>query len=259
MTTSLCLFACYSKSDVIFKNTMEYLRQLALHFDKVLVLTNRRNTQNGHVTNEDALPSGCELQYVEETAANDFGMFHQILHTYESNATAPLTRLGLVNDSCYIVNDLHNTFARAKRNRYRFWGLLKSEEIAPHIQSFFVVADGTEAVDTVLEFFREKELPPKITRDELIRNYEIGLSLHMLQKGFDLESMYSMKNVLRACAERPLPPNASVFYWDTLLVMGYPLLKRKRKFLLHHTAVLHDWVDPYFMQTMIGMEGDVMF
>lgn len=241
-TTSLCLMGSFLAYPTIPTNLLEYMRQLSRHFDRMVFITN--DCHGGHLTNQDKLPESCVVVFVKNEGL-DLGMVYKVLANLQKNN---LRRICHVNDSCWVVNDLDNAFARAKRNNFKFWGLLKSFEVRPHIQSFFVVAED-EAIDHYLDFYRNAEMESNISRHDIIHKFEIGLSEHMSHK-FDLDSHYSMESVLRVAPERPLPPNASVNYWDVLLMLGFPLLKRNRTNFIGSVDVMHVYIDPYFLNTI---------
>lgn len=244
-TTSLCLMASFLQSPRIPANLLEYMRQLAIHFDHMIFITNDCHGYSC-LENQNELPIHCKVVFVKNEGA-DFGMWYKILGSLQ--ASPRLQRICIVNDSCWIVNDLDNAFARAKRNSYKFWGLLKSFEVRPHIQSFFAVAEE-EAVRPFLEFFHSATMESNISKHDLIHQFEIGLSDHMAKR-FDLHSHYSMDNVLQLVSPRQLPPNASVNYWDVLLILGYPLLKKKRVMIVNEVDFLRKWIDPYFLKTLM--------
>lgn len=236
-TKSVCLMASYDHGNRIHPNLLEYLKQLSPHFDRLVLITNTRDLHN------DGVPSNCGILMVAN-GGRDFGMWSRVLGNLPPEG---LERIALVNDSCYIVNrNLAKEFARAKDNGYGFWGLVKSEEIQPHIQSFFVVAEKPAVVD-VLEFFRLHPVKYNAERDEVIHTGEIGLSAYMAEKGHELCGLYDMSSVLRVAPPRLLPPNPSVFYCDVLLVIGYPLLKKKAMFM---NPLATGVVEPYFLRTL---------
>lgn len=250
-TTSLCLFASYDTSNRVSDNLIEYVTQLKEHFDKVLFLTNPRGTTNGQLENEGSLR--CKVVYVPNQC-QDFGMWYRLLHRFPDIYN--LKRLALVNDSCFIVNDLSRAFKRAAETNLVFWGLLKSDEVSPHVQTFFVVMDSVESVKWGLKFFNDQVMPTDITRHDLVHVWEIGLSRHMAEQ-FEVSGVYSMQDVLKVAPARSAPSNASVYYWDVLLYLGYPLMKRNRKNVSTAIQVITDRIHPYYLRTMNGAIGSM--
>lgn len=218
-TQSACLVASYSPRAGICPNLVHYTHELSNHFDRVVLLTNKRPLPNA-----SSLPPTCVVACVPNQCL-DFGMWARVLHNLNSTG---LRRLGLVNDSCYIVRPLDGAFATAQHHGWEFWGMCYSEEQAPHVQSFFVVAEGG-AVARMLDFFKGGRFDgcASLSKDEIVRRYEVGLSRHM-SSAHSIHGVYSMDMVLRRWPERPVPPNAPTFYWDCLLELGCPLLKKTR-------------------------------
>lgn len=221
-TRSVCLFATHRAQPDLCPNAVEYARQLGRHFELVVMLTNTRQ-----IGNKDDLPPGCKLVFVPNMCL-DFGMWSRVLRRLKARS---LRRLGLVNDSCYILGSLDPAFETARAQGWRFWGMCRSEEIAPHVQSFFVVLEA-EAVPHGLRFFKRDTLAhcarPGYSKTALVRDFEVGLSRHMAAR-FEPRAVYSMDSVLQVAAPKDgFPNNVATVYWDALLLLGCPLLKKTR-------------------------------
>lgn len=152
---------------------------------------------------------------------------------------APIERVGLMNDSCTILRDLRDLFAwaeetRMDRRRKRsdqeqeqeqeqrtpsaspqasqqqqqqqqqlpplFWGISLSYSPRRHLQSFFLVFDGTRAVESLFRFAMERDVfrvPDRTAKMHIIQGFELGLSDFMEASGLPGDSPYSTHTVFR--------------------------------------------------------------
>lgn len=244
---SLCIMAAYETTPALCSNLVEYMKNLNPHFECRLLLTNSRGP-SGDIPPTN-IPDGWKFRIVPNQCL-DFGMWYRVLHTM---CQYDIERLCLVNNSCFIVEDLTACFLKAKRNDYKFWGMTTSYETAPHIQSYFVVADGQRAVATMLQFFHVKDmdhcLDKNYTRINLINEFEISMSLYMTRHGLTPIGMYTQE-LVDVVSSRKLS-NISYWCWDMLLFMKCPLLKKKRH--PFPKSVSCDWIDPYFKRTIADL------
>jgi hypothetical protein len=155
------------------------------------------------------------------------------------NADLPsLERLGLFNDTTFVVREVQPFFDGAREDAWEVWGMTGSEEIAQHIQSYFLVTETAGACAHLLGFFHRNNMDhvvsPTYTKQDLVEEFEVGLSQHMLQR-FELQAWFCMADVLGVVPPRKrlsglldVAPNPTVFYWDVLLRLGCPLVKKLR-------------------------------
>ena len=220
--TSLCVFATHDESGGPFDAyVIEYARQLASHYEKLVIVSNPRAGETGA-----RLPDGTRVCFVPNGGL-DFGMWARVLKNLDRPG---LQRLGLVNDSAMLVGDVAGCFDKARDSNWEFWGVVESEEIRKHVQSWFLVAEGTRTVRRVLDFFRELDMPWLLAapKGDIVEQCEVGLSQHVA-KITGIHGVYSMADVLGVTSARAnAPPNPSYWYWDALLRLGCPCLKKKR-------------------------------
>jgi lipopolysaccharide biosynthesis protein len=222
--TSLALMAHYNTAPDIDANLVLYLQELSAHFDTVLVLTNPRPIAT-------ALPPRCVLVFVPHNIGLDFGKW---MFALKNLPMGPIDRLGLFNDSVFLVNDLRPSFDQARARGWEFWGMTASDELARHLQSYFLVADTPAACDRVLEFFKSNakgmEAMPKL---DIIRKFEVGLS-EFMARSHKLEALFKPEDILRHAKPRwPATNNIAAGYWDILFHKGCPVLKKARLRLPH--------------------------
>lgn len=241
-TTSLGLLAHYSLDTALDANLLEYIRQLAAEFEVFVLLTNRRD-----IRNVGDLPANCRLVFVPNQGL-DIGKWMWLLH----NLRLPrLERLGLFNDTTFVVGDMRPFFDKAKA--WDVWGMTSSTEQIPHIQSYLLVADSPAAAAHLLGFFNgttmDHTVSPAYSKHDLVLEFELGLSRHMASR-FELHAFYSLDDVLRVVPRRQdANENAVVYYWDVLLRLGCPLLKKLRRRVVEGPALLAT-IDPRYAATL---------
>ena len=219
--SSLAVFQTYDADGRPFDDdVVEYVTQLAQQFDKVVVVSNARFGETGN-----GLPDGTTVCVVPNGGL-DFGMWVRVL----KNLDRPGLRcLGLFNDSTTIVGALAPCFSAARARAWDFWGMVLSDELCRHVQSWFLVADSEPCVRRVLDFFRSLDVEWLMgaSKHHAVWGCELGLSRHMSEVT-TLHGLYSMADVLEAVPPRQTDPNPSFYYWDALRYLGCPLLKKSR-------------------------------
>lgn len=95
----------------------------------------------------------------------------------------------ICNDSVYgPLFDLKNIFLGMEADQCDFWGITESDEIATHLQSYFLVFRKPVLDD---ESFREFWQQVEVVSDKkaIIERYEVGLSQKLLSRGFSCSSV----------------------------------------------------------------------
>jgi len=217
-TKKLCLFACHPSPD---PNVQQYVLQLAKQFDLVLCLHSKN----------DQVVWQCPTQNVKSVIVPnyllDMGMWMRVLINLDMTG---LDQIALVNDSCTAIKPIDVLF---QSNFTGFWGVCDSYEISHHIQSFFLVFE--KAVVPLLDTF-VKQLAPKIDNHDgdkraIINSFEIGISTFIKEHSFELDTVYN--STLVNAHPTPISPNVirinpTYYYWDRMLSLGCPLLKKTR-------------------------------
>lgn len=246
-TTSLGLLAHHGTGDRLCPNLVEYIRQLAPNFQRFLLVTNYRT-----LSNADDLPENCTVVFAPNQGL-DIGKHMYVLHHLRAPA---LQRLGLFNDSAFVVRDVHPFFEGARDKGWDVWGMTLSQELSNHIQSYFVVADSAPAAQHLLRFFNKRTMDhvqaPTYKKFDLVKEFEVGMSRHMARR-FALHAWYSMYDVVRWEEPRDVPPNPSACYWDVLLLMGCPLLKKFRLRVVNGADVM-PLFEPRYAATISGID-----
>lgn len=224
-TTRLCVFAIHSTLDHIDHNTLLYLDQLTRHFDLVLTMTTQIEVKNA-----EHLPDKCVLRMVPNQC-HDFGMWFRVIWNLPLRN---IQTLALVNDSCQILKSLDEVFGIAATHPdWKFWGVSDSAELQPHLQTYFVVCVG-DVIQHLIDFVHQSKMSVKDMQDKwtVVRDFEIGLSTFLTNRGIKIHAVYPYERVNLCFTHlKTTGSNPSLALWDRLLVLGCPLLKKKR---IHH-------------------------
>ena len=235
---SLCCFASYSTND-FSDNDHEYINALSQHFSAIIILTNtmRPVNLNKH------FPSNSCICFVPNEGL-DFGMFWRILHPLsyyfihtkkddKMDWINKLDKLALVNDSCKIVKPLDDLFKweckklnNLKENPF-IWGITKSFEGNPHLQSYFLVFPSIKTIQILMQFVIENKVYDTPKRHDIIRKYEIGLSDYFRKNDILLEAPYTSESITGKTIYKR--KNPSYIFWRELIDLGSPIIKKKHK------------------------------
>ncbi len=229
---SLCLFATYDRSNCneFRKEVTEYIKTLAQGFDAVWVLTNHRSQPIHH---EEVFGKDTNVRVICMTnMCIDFGMWFRILrYLLEVDVKLFPSRIALVNDSTILVNR-DKLLHVLEETREDFWGMTDSmEKGTHHLQSYFLVFDGSEAIRLLHTFVVKSKIHNclQLNKRGIIERFEIGLSSFMGLNKITLTAMYPFTTLMKY----PSPwdtvgQNPSYVLWDRLLYAGMPLLKKRR-------------------------------
>jgi CDP-glycerol glycerophosphotransferase (TagB/SpsB family) len=259
----VCLFAGYDRDGIVDDYVVAYVRELARHADVHYLADcemrpGELDKLAPHVVSAQACRHG---EY-------DFGSYSRLIRQLGWECIAGYDELLLVNDSCYLLRDLDEVFARMDARACDWWGLQATKgTIATrshpgnrfrqpipmaavrdsllrdfegeyqydfHVGTYFVAYRAPVLSDAHFRRLLESVVPGQ-SKKALVLKYEVGLTRHLIARGhaFDtfIGSLY------------PFHPIFSNWHFH-LLGQGFPLFKR---YLLseNHYAVpgLHDWAE----------------
>lgn len=259
-TRSLCLFASYSTEPNVSRNVYKYIQQLANHFDQVFFITNECRTNDE--TGKTLLPMIDNASvFMVPNKCLDFGMWLRVLLSFTKESSDYMQkrfdRIALVNDSCYILKPISHLFTLAKQNSSGFWGLTENFEFFHHLQSFFLVFERESAIQTLSDFVMNIDLECLLSCEskkmKLVEMCEVGISKFFIQKGIKPTALYSsskLKETKPAIGPVAFCQNPTFYLWDRLLILGCPLLKRKRHNIQNAESFIHQHIDPSFVHTL---------
>lgn len=197
----------------------------------------------------------------------DFGMWQEGLRNYEA---ANLKELLLLNSSIVgPLGDLGQLWSRPDVKSSDFWGLTDNTDLAPHLQSYFMVFPQRVLEAECFRQFWDSILPYQ-DKMQLIRSYELGLTLWLEQHGFQWRALFPSETIRAKVkghtsvftkAKRRLlrgsepGPNVTLSYPELLLQAGMPFLKAS---LLERGNIYRDPKEALSLLADKGLPAEVM-
>ena len=213
----VALYASYQTGNSIpgyVRFALAHLAQTDFH---VVLLTNERDLSEDSL--EFIADNDIELFFTQNHGF-DFGMWHRYLQlkvqSPASNgaqgAMGSLDRLLVLNDSIvYFQDNFEKFFAEAEKRNVDVVSLTQSEEIFPHLQSFFLYMKQPALGAFFMHLF---ETPEQEDFASTVRLMEVGLSGKFAEAEVSMDSIYRTK-------ENPL------FASKELIEQGAGFIKRK--------------------------------
>lgn len=155
--------------------------------------------------------------YRRANVGYDFGSWASALSAFPRLAAA--SRVILTNDSLVgPFRSIAAELAMFDQTPVDVWGLVRSRQMVPHIQSFFLgFRDGVLADSGLSRFFADVRVQDR--KDDVVVAYELGLSQLMRER--DLISA-----ALHPWREHTRRDNPTMDGWRSLLDEDFPFVKR---------------------------------
>lgn len=227
----LCVFVHYSIEAKMPYYVQCYLTELVRFFDQVIMVTNSRQLDEHSYSSVE----GVDLMTVPNEGY-DFGMFYKVM---QSMSIEKYETIACVNDSNLLVKKLDSVFSWKKEKDVELWSLIDSyekpwfatHENSYHLQSFFLVFEKP-AIELLPSFFDSLQLEeiyaftdPKLLKNRVINDWEIGLTQFMIDQGVKIGSYIDSKSFAEM-NRLPENKNLTMKFYKLLLSNGYPLLKK---------------------------------
>lgn len=215
---NVCVFVNYDSKSVLQEYVIVYLKHLSQYFDIIFVST----SEGLHKSKEniDVLRKFCQRIIIRKNEGYDFGSWRLGLELIEEHLNE-YDNLLLCNDSVYgpfhHLGDVLNEFNTSDLDAM---GLVMSQEIQTHLQSYFVLYKPNLFLSKPFkDFWSAVKIHSR--KWDIIKNYEIGFSQRLLR-------VFSEKYKIGAyCDTSDLPVvNVTQVYWKELLLnRGFPFIK----------------------------------
>lgn len=213
----VCLFAHFDDEDRVDGYVWRYLEKLKeLKFAIILISTSRLSA--GEVGRLKGL---CDDVIVRDNTGLDFASWSA---GFAKHGATIGGRLLLANDSVYgPVGSLGSALEKLTRTPADFYGMVESVEIAPHLQSWFVLLQPQVVRDAAFKAFLAKPFAA-MTRAQIVRSGEVALSRQLIAAGFRYEALHRGSSASRLPARHDANP--MLLHWRELLIdTGVPFLK----------------------------------
>jgi lipopolysaccharide biosynthesis protein len=212
----VCLFAHFDRDDKVEDYVLWYLRHISdLNFSIVFISAARLSSSE-----VKQLGAYCCDVILRENAGLDFGSWSA---GFAKHGSAIDGRLLLANDSVYgPIGSLAAAVGRLTSKRSDFYGLVESVEIEPHLQSWFLLFEPWVVKNAEFEAILAQPFS-SMTRRQIVRYGEVGLSRRLAKAGFRYEALHRNDD---AGLPRRYDANHMLVFWRELLLgEGIPFLK----------------------------------
>lgn len=213
----LCLFAQYHQDAIVADHVVRYLRALADAGFVVLVLS---TSPLAPVECAKIRAAGAELILRDNRGMDFGGWIEACIRLFPIQAELLL----LANDSVYApVGDLTGFIHRLTAVDADFYGALETLEIAPHLQSWFVLLRPAAYRSDAFARLMLRPMVPTDSKLELVIRYEVGLTQALMQAGLRHHATFSLADRRGIASE--IPYNPAHLLWRELIEAGVPFLK----------------------------------
>lgn len=212
MTKRISLVAGYDAKGVIHDYVIHLIRCLSAISQVYYFCDN--DLADGESAKLEGLATICGAR---RHGRYDFGSWREMIDQIGWQAIAQFDELVLVNDSCYgPFYDLSGVFERMNSQPCDFWSITCSREIAFHLQSYFLVFKNPVTADVDFQKFWSN-ISEESSYENVVINYEVGLSRLLLRKGFLAATYISSK----------LNENLTIFPLTMIRNLEMPFIKVK--------------------------------
>lgn len=245
-----CVFSHFDANDRVERYVLYYLEQLKLCGYEVLLVSTSRTISDASVA---ALSRDCHTVCIRENVGYDFGSYKAGIELLKQHG-ARVSRLLVANDSVFgPFNDLQPILHAMERDDIDLCGLTDSHDHGYHLQSYFISYSARLYESSAFnDFWSSVDLISNTTdnfKQKIVHNYEVGGSRHFLQAGCSYAVVFPYRDVLERVFRRTLQRldesrqpgtdivmqpgelvynlNASHCYWEELIDMGMPFIKRE--------------------------------
>lgn len=218
----VAVFASYSVDGTLPPQVKPYLEGLRPLVDRIVVVCD--NTIGP--LRREVLAKLADHVIAERHGEYDFGSYKRgVAWARQAGWLDEADDLILCNDSCFgPVGSFAPMFERMEARHLDFWGATDSQEIHPHLQSFFVVLNWHVFQSPTFRAFMDS-VTKQPNVHEVIKKYEIGLTKTLAKAGYSWGAMVE-NNLKGVHPDDPTYRNITV-HPITALDKGLPLVKAK--------------------------------
>jgi rhamnosyltransferase len=229
----LAIYAHFSESRKVARYVFYFLKELRSLGFEICFVSNSRLA----IESRSEISTLCQNLIQRENTGYDFSMWQAGLTESDLSKRDEL----LLTNSSIVgpLQPLAPLWQNSLVNNCDFWGLTDNDEFGRHLQSYFIVFRRQVIQDTCFMGFWNSVLPLK-DKQEVIQNYEIGLTRWLEENGFKWQAVFTqehmwslflsrrsfVKKIADWYYDRGLPGrNTTTLVPDLLLQSGMPFLK----------------------------------
>jgi rhamnosyltransferase len=254
LSNKLCLFASYSFTGEVAEYVFHYLSAIKKEGYSLAFISTSCIKENCLTK----LKENCSLVIERENAGLDFASWQCGLKVYDW--AKDFTQVLIANDSVFGPFKPLGPILSSMNKRCDVWGMTDNYDIDYHIQSYFVHFNEKVIRSTAWLSFWQNMNTTGIPKDEIIKQYEVGLSRRMLDAGFKLGVHTSIDTLTRNIGGNDKEISPPLVYWKALIRnFDFPFLKRE--LLISTTIPKAYWHRNIYINTanwrqILGRESD---
>jgi hypothetical protein len=140
----------------------------------------------------DRLRRLCRAVIVRRSFGRDFGAWRDVMRS-DFVKIDRVRELLLVNDSVLgPIRPIEPLFEQM-RSSEGVWGLINSDQNGSHLQTFFLLSRGREAVEAVFAFLEDIAL--SADKEIMIKNGELSFSTFIARRNVPVWSLYGLRQI----------------------------------------------------------------
>jgi lipopolysaccharide biosynthesis protein len=216
MGPDVAVFCHFEPNGGLRSDTLRYVTDLHSAGFTVVVVSNSGWLQPEALT---ALQAVCAAVLVRRNSGLDFSAWREAMQRLD--LPRPGTRrLLLANDSVAGPLVALTPLLARMDGTADVWGMTDSEELAWHLQSYFLLAGEAVLHSAAWRRFwrRVRPMPSKLL---VVMRYEVGLSRGLVKAGFRLRALFPCQSVGAGAGVNP-----TLAAWQALRQAGSPFVKR---------------------------------
>ena len=191
----VAIFSHYDKDNIIDDYVVHYLDILKKFVSKIVFVS------DGVIEEKykQKISTICDDVICKEHGEYDFGSYKRGVQKI-AGEISNYSDLILVNDSCFLVDDIHRIFLEMeKKENIDFWGLTENSADKSlnnyHLQSYFLVLRQSVFLSEIFIDFISS-IKKQSNKEMIIKEYEVGLSYLLRKNGFK-SVCYFPKDIVR--------------------------------------------------------------
>ncbi len=200
----LVIFAHYDKHNVVDLYVISYLRELKKYVDDIIFVSDGDLPE----VEKDKVKDLCCNIISQRHSQYDFGSYRrglELLSKQYPEKLKEIDELLFVNDSCYLVGSLEETFTGTSKEDCDCWGIVDdyhsfNNDSKYYIGSFFI-AFRKEVFQKKFFIDFMEETKKFHSREEMINRCEFGLSELLLKENKRLFAYFNMNKTARYIAD----------------------------------------------------------
>lgn len=213
----LCLFAHYHQDGIVAPHVVHYLNALRQAGFTTVVLSTAALDDEGCAA---LRATGVEVILRENHGMDFGGWIEACMRFFPIQAELLL----LANDSVYgPLSDLSAFIDQLLSHDADFYGAVESREIAPHLQSWFVLLRPRAYRSPGFATLMCAPMPNMANKLALVTRYEVGLTRTLVDAGLRYHAAFSLSE--REGVALRYPYNPAHLLWREMIAAGVPFLK----------------------------------